>query len=75
MGDFGNRLADLSVGKQLQHLRHQKSKLVEIETEADYFGGIAGHIAGYNSLKAAPEALRDGTELSTHLEAQVSHVL
>ena len=55
--DFGNGVADLQVGQTLQELRQQMSKLVEIETQADYFGSLFGHIAGYDALGAAPQAL------------------
>ena len=57
VGDFGNGFADLEVGKQLREIRRDESKLVEFETEADYFGGFFGYIAGYNTLDIAPETL------------------
>lgn len=57
VGDFGNGFADLEVGQTLEDLKHSTSKMIEIETEADYFGGFFGYIAGYNTLGVAPEIL------------------
>ena len=56
-GDFGNGLADLPVGRTLKALSNQQKKRVEIETEADYFGGFSGYVAGYNTFGIMPRAL------------------
>ena len=58
VGDFGNSFADLEVGQTLKKLKLDMSKKVEIETEADYFGGFFGYVAGYNTLGAAPRVLQ-----------------
>ena len=57
VGDFGNGFADLQVGKRLGELGRDESKMVEIETEADYFGGFFSRVAGYQTLGVAPRAL------------------
>ena len=57
VGDFGNGFADLGVGKTLKKLRRHVGKMIEIETEADYFGGLFGYLAGYNTLGATPALL------------------
>jgi hypothetical protein len=57
VGDFGNGFADLSVGKKLKKLKRQAAKIVEIETQADYFGGLFGYLAGYNTLGVPPALL------------------
>lgn len=59
LGDFGNGFADLEVGQKLKAVKTDTSKvkLVEIETEADYFGGFFGYVAGYNTLGVAPSIL------------------
>ena len=56
-GDFGNGFADLEVGQAIGMLRRDLARNVEIEAEADYFGGFFAHVAGYNSLGVAPELL------------------
>ena len=56
-GDFGNGFADLEVGQAIGMLRRDLARRVEIEAEADYFGGFFAHVAGYNSLGVAPELL------------------
>lgn len=70
VGDFGNGFADLEVGQTLAELKHDLAKVVEMETEADYFGGFAGYVAGYNSLGVAPRtfsAVYDAYELSAEI--------
>lgn len=57
VGDFGNGFADLEVGQALETLRQNADKIVELETQADYFGGFSGYIAGYHTLSVAPRAL------------------
>ena len=54
-GDFGQRFAELDVGRT--HHLFDAVRQVELETEADYFGGFAGHLAGYRSLDAASPLL------------------
>ena len=56
-GDFGNEVRDLVVGRTLRGLSGSKKKSIEVESEADYFGGFYGNSAGYGSLDAAAEAL------------------
>ena len=57
VGEFGSGFADLDVGQTLKGLRRDPAKLVEFETEADYFGGFFGYVAGYNTLDVAPRVL------------------
>ena len=38
------------MGRSLKSLGSSEKKLVEIETEADYFGALYGHIAGTDDL-------------------------
>ncbi|MBI2502550.1 MAG: hypothetical protein HYW07_04880 [Candidatus Latescibacteria bacterium] len=58
VGDFGNGFADLEVGQTLRQLRGDLTRMVELETEADYFGWFSGYIAGYQTLDMVPEVLR-----------------
>jgi len=46
-GDFSRGFADLEVGRTLKSLQGNRKKLIEIETEADYFGSLYSYIAGY----------------------------
>ncbi len=55
--DFGRSFADLDVGKKLKAQQLAPDKLVELETEADYFGGFYGYVAGYNTLDIAGDLL------------------
>ncbi|NKB71408.1 MAG: hypothetical protein GKR89_30415 [Candidatus Latescibacteria bacterium] len=56
-GDFGQRFADLEVGQT--HRLFDPVRQVELEGEADYFGGFAGHLAGYpTTLAVAPRLLQ-----------------
>ena len=57
VNDFGNGFADLGVGKRFKKLQRRAGKLVEIEIEADYFGGLFGYVAGYNTLDITPTLL------------------
>ena len=57
IGDFGSGFTDLEVGQEMKALRRDLSKLTEIETEADYFGGFFGYVAGYETLNAADRVL------------------
>ncbi len=57
VGDFGNGFADLEVGQMLGDLQQNPVKVVELEAEADYFGGYFGYMAGYNTLQATPSLL------------------
>lgn len=70
VGDFGNGFAELEVGQTLNQLRRSEEKVLELETEADIFGGFFGYVAGYNTLEAAPpllEKLYTAYALSTQL--------
>ena len=53
--DFGHRFADLEMGKTLRVFNPVQQ--LKQEAEADYFGGFAGHLAGYNPLANAPSFL------------------
>ena len=57
-GDFGNGYADLEVGQRIRQLERATERLVEYESEADYFGGFFGYVAGYNTLGVTPALLR-----------------
>jgi hypothetical protein len=46
-GDFSRGFADLEVGRTLKSLQDNRKKLIEIETEADYFGSLYSYIVGY----------------------------
>ena len=46
IGDFGNGFADLEVAQSLKRQKRSPEKVVEIETQADYFGGFYGYVAG-----------------------------
>jgi len=56
VGDFGNAFASLDVGKKMQRVANYE-QAVKLETEADYFGGFYGYLAGYNTLTVAPRML------------------
>ncbi|MBT6144413.1 MAG: M48 family metalloprotease, partial [Gemmatimonadetes bacterium] len=56
--DFSHQIRDLSLGRTLQGIGNSRRKRTEIEAEADYFGGFYAHMAGYDALGAAPDALR-----------------
>ena len=55
VGDFGQQNADLEVGQALQD--YSDVRKIEIETEADYFGGFFGYVAGYRTLEVVPRLL------------------
>lgn len=57
LGEFSLTARDLSVGRQLASTSLSSKHRIAIETEADYFGGFFGHMAGYDALAAAPGAL------------------
>ncbi|NKB71433.1 MAG: hypothetical protein GKR89_30545 [Candidatus Latescibacteria bacterium] len=57
-GDFGNGLADLEVGQVLAERHGDPAAQVEIESQADYFGGFFSHVAGYNALAAVGPVLQ-----------------
>lgn len=56
VGDFGNAFASLEVGRKMQRVASYE-QAVKLETEADYFGGFYGYLAGYNTLTVAPRVL------------------
>lgn len=58
VGDFGNGFADLEVGQTLRQRKGDLTRMVELETEADYFGWFSGYIAGYKTLDIVPEVLK-----------------
>ena len=51
--DFGSRF----VGPGTEQQPRDPHMLAEVETEADYFGGFFGHVAGYNTLAVAGDLL------------------
>jgi tetratricopeptide (TPR) repeat protein len=57
-GDFGNGFADIEVGRSIRQLERAEEQMVRYESEADYFGGLYGYVAGYNTLAVTPEFLR-----------------
>lgn len=56
VGDFGNSFASLDMGKKMIKAATYE-EVIKRETEADYFGGFYGYIAGYDTLGVAPRAL------------------
>ena len=56
-GDFGNGFADLEVGQRVRTLEQTDEQIVKYESEADYFGGFFGYLAGYNTLGVTDEFL------------------
>lgn len=56
VGDFANSFASLEVGKKMLYAVNDE-EIIRRETEADYFGGFYGYLAGYDTLGAAPRAL------------------
>ena len=57
VGDFGNGFSDLEVGQTLRESSQYMERLLEHESQADYFGGFFGYVAGYNTLGVGPAAL------------------
>ena len=56
VAQFGNSFSALNVGKTMNRTASME-EIVKLETEADYFGGFYGHLAGYDALGAAPMVL------------------
>jgi len=56
VGDFGNSFASHEVGRKMMQAATLED-VIKRETEADYFGGFYGHLAGYDTLGVAPRAL------------------
>lgn len=56
-GDFGNAFAGLDVADAMRAHRRTSAEILRLETEADYFGGIYNHLAGYDGLEIAPRLL------------------
>lgn len=56
VGDFGNSFASLDVGRKMIKAASIE-ETIKRETEADYFGGFYGYLAGYDTLGIAPHAL------------------
>lgn len=56
VGDFANSFASLEVGRKMLNAAND-DEIIRRETEADYFGGFYGYLAGYDTLGAAPRAL------------------
>lgn len=55
---FGNDFADLDVGMDVKSLQYNRQKRLELEAEADFFGGFAGFLAGYNTLGVSANILQ-----------------
>ena len=53
--DFGQRFADLEIGQAVEEFRPLRK--VELETQADEFGGFWGYVAGYRTREVAPRLL------------------
>lgn len=47
---FGLANKDLDIAKKIYKMDLTESRRKEMETEADYFGGLFGYMAGYNTL-------------------------
>lgn len=56
VGDFGNSFASSEMGKKMMKAATYED-VIKRETEADYFGGFYGYLAGYDTLGVAPRAL------------------
>lgn len=56
VAQFGNSFSTLNVGKTMNRTASME-EIIKLETEADYFGGFYGHLAGYDALGAAPRVL------------------
>lgn len=56
VGDFGNSFATYDVGRKMIKAASYE-EVIKRETEADYFGGFYGRLAGYDTLGVAPKAL------------------
>jgi len=56
VGDFGNSFASLDVGKKMQKAA-SLDEVIRRETEADYFGGFYGYLAGYDTMGSAPQTI------------------
>jgi tetratricopeptide (TPR) repeat protein len=56
VAQFGNSFSALNVGKTMNRTASMDD-IIKVETEADYFGGFYGHLAGYNALGVAPRVL------------------
>jgi tetratricopeptide (TPR) repeat protein len=56
VGDFGNAFASSDVGRKMIKAAAYED-VVKRETEADYFGGFYGYLAGYDTLGIAPRVL------------------
>lgn len=55
-GDFGNSFASLDMGKKMLKAA-SLDEVMRRETEADYFGGFYGFLAGYDTLGSAPKVI------------------
>jgi len=54
VSDFGNlSFVSRDMGKKMQRVATYE-ETIKMETEADYFGGFYGYLAGYNTLGVAP---------------------
>ena len=56
VGDFGNSFASSDMGKKMMKAATYE-EIIKRETEADYFGGFYGYLAGYDTLGVASRAL------------------
>jgi len=52
---FGDANEYLKISQKIYKLQLNATRKAEMETEADYFGGIFGYMAGYNSLGVGAE--------------------
>ncbi|WP_299466281.1 M48 family metalloprotease [uncultured Microscilla sp.] len=54
---FGMANKDLEIAKKIYKLDMTEKRRAEMETEADYFGGLFGYMAGYNTLAVSKKFL------------------
>ena len=55
---FGLANKDLDIAKKIYKMDLTESRRKEMETEADYFGGLFGYMAGYNTLGVSGKFLK-----------------
>lgn len=56
VNEFGNAFADTNLGQRMLRTAAY-DEIIRIETEADYFGGFYGYLAGYNTLGLTAQVL------------------
>jgi len=56
VNEFGNAFAGTKMGAEMIKTANYE-EVVKYETEADYYGGFYGYVAGYNTLGLAPKVI------------------